>query len=225
MRLEDAKLKLSLPEAIGDLASSFLNHCNWHHSLWTCPPYSNYSGTPFLICLWEDQEAAIFNYGGGYRQKLQVLVWKPLYILFIGMLISIWMASGTIPTIMFYGFDWISGEYFYAITFLVCSLIGLCIGSSFATSATIGVALIGMAAAMDLSLAITAGAIISGAFWRENVSIIRLYQPCIRERLEHDYLNILIICFGLRFRFFHIAYHLLLPFTECQSSRVEEMKP
>jgi NhaC family Na+:H+ antiporter len=71
---------------------------------------------------------------------------------------------------MFYGFDWISGEYFYAITFLVCSLIGLCIGSSLTTSATIGVALIGMAAAMDLSLAITAGAIISGAFLGDKMS-------------------------------------------------------
>lgn len=126
-----------------------------------------------------------------------------IYIFFfIGMLISIWMASGTIPTIMFYGFDWISGEYFYAITFLVCSLIGLCIGSSLTTSATIGVALIGMAAAMDLSLAITAGAIISVHF----LEIKCLHCPTLptlhRERLEHHYLNILIICFGLRFQVF-----------------------
>lgn len=89
---------------------------------------------------------------------------------FIGMLISSWIASGTIPTIMFYGFEMISGTAFFAIVFLICSLIGLCIGSSLTTSATIGVAFIGMAAAFDFSLAITAGAVISGAFFGDKMS-------------------------------------------------------
>ncbi|MBM7693094.1 NhaC family Na+:H+ antiporter [Peribacillus deserti] len=94
-----------------------------------------------------------------------------IYIfLFIGMLISSWMMSGTIPTIMYYGFEFLSGSAFYAIAFLIASLVGLCIGSSLTTSATIGVAFIGMAGAMDVSMAITAGAIVSGAFLGDKMS-------------------------------------------------------
>ncbi|ANU23696.1 Na+/H+ antiporter NhaC [Planococcus donghaensis] len=89
---------------------------------------------------------------------------------FIGMLISSWMISGTIPTLIFTGFMLISMTFFYAIVFIVTSLIGLSIGSSLTTVATIGVAFIGMATAMDLSLAITAGAIVSGAFFGDKMS-------------------------------------------------------
>lgn len=89
---------------------------------------------------------------------------------FIGMLISSWMISGTIPTLIYAGFTLISMTLFYAIVFIVTSLIGLSIGSSLTTVATIGVAFIGMATAMDLSLAITAGAIVSGAFFGDKMS-------------------------------------------------------
>ncbi|PLT28988.1 Na+/H+ antiporter NhaC [Peribacillus deserti] len=94
-----------------------------------------------------------------------------IYIfIFIGILISSWMLSGTIPTIMYFGFKFLNGSAFYAIAFLIASLVGLCIGSSFTTSATIGVAFIGMAGAMDLSIAITAGAIVSGAYLGDKMS-------------------------------------------------------
>jgi NhaC family Na+:H+ antiporter len=89
---------------------------------------------------------------------------------FIGMLISSWMASGTIPTLMFYGFELFSGTPLYLAAFIVCSIIGVCIGSAFTTSATIGVAFLGMAAAMDASMAIMAGAIVSGSFLGDKMS-------------------------------------------------------
>lgn len=89
---------------------------------------------------------------------------------FIGILISAFMMSGTIPTLIYYGFNIISGHYFFAIVFIVACIIGAAIGSSLTTTATIGVAFIGMAQAMDLSLAITAGAIVSGAFFGDKMS-------------------------------------------------------
>ena len=89
---------------------------------------------------------------------------------FIGMLISSWMASGTIPTLMFYGFELFSGLSFFFSVFVVCAIVGTCIGSAFTTAASIGVAFIGMATAMDTSLAITAGAIVSGAFLGDKMS-------------------------------------------------------
>ncbi|WP_313891955.1 Na+/H+ antiporter NhaC [Psychrobacillus sp.] len=89
---------------------------------------------------------------------------------FIGILISSWMMGGTIPTLIYLGFQFISPHFFYAIAFLITCVVGLSIGSSLTTVATVGVAFIGMASAMDISLAITAGAIVSGAFFGDKMS-------------------------------------------------------
>lgn len=89
---------------------------------------------------------------------------------FIGMLISSWMASGTIPTFIYYSLDIVGPNYFYAICFVVTAIIGMSIGSSLTTAATIGVAFMGLSGALDLNPAITAGAIISGAFFGDKMS-------------------------------------------------------
>ncbi|MGE6378991.1 Na+/H+ antiporter NhaC [Peribacillus muralis] len=170
MRLEDAKLKLSLLEAICVLAMLFLIIAIGIIRYELVPHIPIIAAILFLFVYGKIKKLP-FSIMEGAIVKGAVSGMGAIYIFFfIGMLISIWMASGTIPTIMYYGFDWISGKYFYAVTFLVCSLIGLCIGSSLTTSATVGVAFIGMAAALDLSLAITAGAIISGAFLGDKMS-------------------------------------------------------
>ena len=89
---------------------------------------------------------------------------------FIGMLISSWIMSGTIPTLIYLGFESITPHFFYAVVFIVTCIVGIAIGSSLTTTATVGVAFIGMASAMDISLAITAGAIVSGAFFGDKMS-------------------------------------------------------
>lgn len=89
---------------------------------------------------------------------------------FIGMLISSWMASGTIPTFIYYALEFVNGNYFYSVVFVVTAIVGASIGSSLTTAATIGVAFISVSSAMELSLPITAGAIISGAFFGDKMS-------------------------------------------------------
>jgi Na+:H+ antiporter, NhaC family len=89
---------------------------------------------------------------------------------FIGMLISSWIASGTIPTFVYLTSGLISGEFYFAIVFVVTSIIGLSIGSSLTTAATLGVIFISISSTLDLSLSITAGAIISGAFFGDKMS-------------------------------------------------------
>src|SRR6185312_3787898 len=64
---------------------------------------------------------------------------------FIGILISSWMMGGTIPTLIYLGFQFITPHFFFAIVFLVTCIVGLSIGSSLTTVATVGVAFIGMA--------------------------------------------------------------------------------
>lgn len=88
----------------------------------------------------------------------------------IGILISSWMISGTIPALMSFGFSIIGTTWFYAVVFAITAIIGISLGSSLTTTATVGVALIGMAGAMDASAAITAGAIVSGAFFGDKMS-------------------------------------------------------
>ncbi len=96
---------------------------------------------------------------------------KPILILFsVGMLIGSWILSGTVPTMIYYSLLILDPAIFYAATCLICSLISLSIGSSWTTAGTIGIALIGAAASMGLSLEITAGAVISGAYFGDKMS-------------------------------------------------------
>ena len=71
---------------------------------------------------------------------------------------------------MYYGFGFISPKYFYLSAFVLSSLIGVSIGSSLTTCATVGVAFIGMGEAFHADLAMTAGAIVSGAFFGDKMS-------------------------------------------------------
>lgn len=89
---------------------------------------------------------------------------------FIGILIAAWMLGGTIPTLVYAGFQLVTPSFYFAIVFIVCSIIGICVGSSLTTVGTIGLAFIGISEALDISLAITAGAIVSGAFFGDKMS-------------------------------------------------------
>lgn len=89
---------------------------------------------------------------------------------FIGLLVSALMMSGAIPTLMYYGFNLISPQLFYISAFVLCSVIGIALGSGFTTCATAGVAFLGMAGAFEADLAITAGAVVSGALFGDKMS-------------------------------------------------------
>ena len=89
---------------------------------------------------------------------------------FIGLLVSALMMAGAIPTLMYYGFYLISPDLFYVSAFVLTSIIGVAIGSSLTTCATLGVAFIGMGSAFDANPAIIAGAVVSGAFFGDKMS-------------------------------------------------------
>ncbi|WP_182199295.1 Na+/H+ antiporter NhaC [Paraliobacillus salinarum] len=93
-----------------------------------------------------------------------------LLFFLIGILISSWMISGTIPVLMETAFGLADGPWFFAIVFTITAISGVALGSSFTTSATLGVAFLGVAQSMDASIAITAGAIVSGAFFGDKMS-------------------------------------------------------
>ncbi|WP_226576648.1 Na+/H+ antiporter NhaC [Halobacillus litoralis] len=106
----------------------------------------------------------------GMIQGSQTGMGAVLLFFVIGILIASWMASGTIPVLMNTGFLISGGPWFLAIVFSVTAIIGVALGSSFTTAATVGVAFMGVAQSMDVSIAMTAGAIVSGAFFGDKMS-------------------------------------------------------
>lgn len=96
---------------------------------------------------------------------------KPLLILFcVGSLIGSWILSGTVPTMIYYSLLILDPSIFYSASCIICALIALSIGSSWTVAGTIGIALIGAAAGLGMSLEITAGAIISGSYFGDKMS-------------------------------------------------------
>ena len=93
-----------------------------------------------------------------------------LIFLSIGGLIGSFMLSGAVPSLLYYGLNLLSPTYFYALACLICALVAICIGSSWTTAATVGVALIGVAYGFSLSPEIAAGAIISGSYFGDKMS-------------------------------------------------------
>ena len=91
-------------------------------------------------------------------------------LLAVGALIGVWNLSGTIPTLVYYGLQVLSPGWFYAAAALICGAVALSIGSSWTTVATIGVGLVGIATLLEVSPAITAGAVISGAYLGDKLS-------------------------------------------------------
>ncbi|TPV60013.1 Na+/H+ antiporter NhaC [Aestuariibacter sp. GS-14] len=112
---------------------------------------------------WADIEAGII-------QGISVSLGACLILLVVGALIGTWMLAGTVPTLIYYGLELLNPSMFYAASCLICAVVAMSIGSSWTTAATVGVALMGVAAGMDMSAAITAGAVVSGAYFGDKIS-------------------------------------------------------
>lgn len=93
-----------------------------------------------------------------------------LILLTVGILIGSWIASGTVPTLVYYGIEAISPRFFLLTTLIFCSLVALATGTSWGTIGTAGIALMGVGTTIGIPAGITAGAIISGAFFGDKMS-------------------------------------------------------
>ncbi|HWK63388.1 MAG TPA: Na+/H+ antiporter NhaC family protein [Rhizobiaceae bacterium] len=91
-------------------------------------------------------------------------------LLAVGSLIGTWALSGTLIAMVYYGLKLLSPDYFYMTACLICAVIALSIGSSWTVAGTIGIGLMGIAEKMGLDPAITAGAVISGAYFGDKSS-------------------------------------------------------
>lgn len=93
-----------------------------------------------------------------------------LILLLVGALAGTWLVSGVIPAMVYYGLKILSPSIFLPASVVICALISIATGSSWTTSATVGIALIGIGTALGINSGMIAGAVISGAYFGDKMS-------------------------------------------------------
>lgn len=106
----------------------------------------------------------------GIIKTINLSLQATIILMIIGIVIASWIASGTVPTLIYYGLKILSPSIFLVATCLICSIVSICTGSSWTTAGTVGVALIGIGSGLGIDPAMTAGAIISGAYFGDKMS-------------------------------------------------------
>jgi len=112
---------------------------------------------------WKDIETGMLN---GITNSLQAIVILEI----IGILIGVWILSGVVPTLLYYGLKVMHPSIFLPTTLIICSITSLATGTSWGTTGTIGIALIGIGAGLGFPLPIVAGAVLSGAYFGDKMS-------------------------------------------------------
>lgn len=93
-----------------------------------------------------------------------------LILLAVGALIGSWIAAGTVPAMIYYGVAFLDPSIFYAACAVICAMAAISIGSSWTVAGTLGIGFVGIANSYGLSAEMTAGAIISGAYFGDKLS-------------------------------------------------------
>jgi NhaC family Na+:H+ antiporter len=112
---------------------------------------------------WKEIETGMLS---GITNSLQAIV----ILLIIGILIGVWILSGVVPTMLYYGLKILHPKIFLPAALLICSISSLATGSSWGTSGTIGIALIGIGGGLGFPLPLVAGAVLSGAYFGDKMS-------------------------------------------------------
>lgn len=115
------------------------------------------------VITWADFEKALSDKIGGVSGGIIIL-------LLIGALGGSWMVGGIVPTLIYYGMQIMSPQWFLVSACVICALVSVLTGSSWTTIATIGIALMGIGEALGFNEGWAAGAIISGAYFGDKIS-------------------------------------------------------
>jgi len=106
----------------------------------------------------------------GIMQSINSAMGSILILLLIGALGGTWLLGGIVPSMIYYGLDLLNPAIFLFAACLVCAMVAISTGSSWATIATIGVALLGIGKTLGINEAVIAGAIISGSYFGDKMS-------------------------------------------------------
>ena len=112
---------------------------------------------------WEDIEKMMMD--GIYKALQSICI-----LIIVGILIGVWINAGVVPTMIYYGLQLMHPTIFFIATLLICSVTSLATGSSWGTMGTMGVALMGIGFGLGMNPGMTAGAILSGAYFGDKMS-------------------------------------------------------
>ncbi|MGV8145433.1 MAG: Na+/H+ antiporter NhaC [Alkaliphilus sp.] len=120
-------------------------------------------GIFMLNCTWDEVEKGIVESIGSAMGAILILM-------IIGTVIGTWMLSGTVPAMIYYGLQILSPAVFLVAACLICCVVSLATGSSWTTAGTVGIALMGIGTGLGVPLGMSAGAIVSGAYFGDKLS-------------------------------------------------------
>jgi len=103
-------------------------------------------------------------------ENLKSVTGAIVILLFVGALSGTWLISGIIPSMIYYGLNILHPSIFLPACLIICAIISIATGSSWTTSATVGIALICISKAIGVPVEMSAGAIISGAYFGDKLS-------------------------------------------------------
>jgi NhaC family Na+:H+ antiporter len=106
----------------------------------------------------------------GIVRAISLAMGAVLILCVIGILMGTWVAGGVVPALIIWGLDLLAPSYFLPTACAVCSAVSLVSGSSWSTAGTVGIALIGVGNALGVDPAMTAGAVVSGAYFGDKLS-------------------------------------------------------
>ena len=116
-----------------------------------------------LKCKWDDIEKGMYD---SIQSAMQAIIIACL----IGMIIGSWIAGGIVPSIIYYGLKILSPKFFLVTCLLVCGIVAVTTGSSWTTAGTLGVAMVGIGTGMGIPPAVTAGVVVSAAYFGDKMS-------------------------------------------------------
>lgn len=106
----------------------------------------------------------------GMYQAIMMAMQACIILLVIGMLIASWLSGGIVQAMIYYGLDIINPQFFFVTACLLSTIVALATGSSWTTAGTVGIALVGIASALNIDMAMAAGSIVSGAYMGDKMS-------------------------------------------------------
>ncbi len=137
------------------------------------------SGSNQFILLMGAAVAAIVGFSNKVSYKLMIeevaeniksTAGPILILLMVGSLAGTWLISGIIPSMIYYGLQILNPTIFLAASVVICAIVSTATGSSWTTSATVGIAIMGIGEALGVPLGMTAGAVLSGAYFGDKMS-------------------------------------------------------
>lgn len=153
-----------------------------------------------------------------------------MILMLVGMLVGIWIKGGIIPGLIYYGLAVLSPKIFPLATMIVCSIISLSTGSSWSTMATVGVAMMGIGNGLGIPPALTAGVVVSGAYFGDKMSPLSdttNLAPAVSGSNLFDHIRAMLWTTGLSLSFFVLIllyWGFKFAGTEIDTVRIEAIR-